>query len=61
MISYIRKSSYYILIPLYLFITMAKVKYYYDTKTLNYQRIEKTAWDKVKNILIYLGALLFVE
>ena len=38
---------------------MAKVKYYYDTKTLNYQRIEKTAWDKVKNILIYLGASTF--
>ena len=38
---------------------MAKVKYYYDTKTLNYQRIEKTAWDKLKNILIYLGASTF--
>ena len=35
---------------------MAKVKYYYDTKTLNYQRIEKTNWDRLKNILIYLGA-----
>ena len=38
---------------------MAKVKYYYDTKTLNYQRIEKTTLDRVKNILIYLGASLF--
>jgi len=38
---------------------MAKVKYYYDTKTLNYQRIEKTNWDKLKNILIYLGASAF--
>ena len=38
---------------------MAKVKYYYDTKTLNYQRIEKTPLDRAKNILIYLGASLF--
>ena len=38
---------------------MAKVKYYYDTKTLNYQRIEKTNWDRLKNILIYLGASTF--
>ena len=38
---------------------MAKVKYYYDTKTLNYQRIEKTPWDRVKNIFIYLGASIF--
>ena len=42
-----------------LLIIMAKVKYYYDTKTLNYQRIEKTTLDRVKNILIYLGASLF--
>ena len=27
---------------------MAKVKYYYDTETLNYQRIEKTTLDRVK-------------
>ena len=38
---------------------MAKVKYYYDTQTLNYQRIEKTPLDRVKNILIYLAASLF--
>jgi len=38
---------------------MAKVKYYYDTETLNYQRIEKTPLDRVKNILIYLAASLF--
>ena len=38
---------------------MAKIKYYYDTKTLNYQRIEKTTLDRVKNILIYLGSSLF--
>jgi len=38
---------------------MAKVKYYYDTKTLNYQRIEKTPVDRVKNILIYLGSSIF--
>ena len=42
-----------------LFIIMAKVKYYYDTKTLNYQRIEKTTLDRIKNILVYLGASLF--
>ena len=38
---------------------MAKVKYYYDTKTLNYQRIEKTTWDRVKNTLFFLGASTF--
>jgi len=38
---------------------MAKVKYYYDTKTLNYQRIEKTHVDRAKNILIYLGSSIF--
>ena len=38
---------------------MAKVKYYYDTKTLNYQRIEKSTWDKLKNMLIYLAASMF--
>ena len=38
---------------------MAKVKYYYDTKTLNYQRIEKTPFERVKNILIYLASFLF--
>ena len=38
---------------------MAKIKYYYDTKTLNYQRIEKSNFDKVKNILIYITASSF--
>ena len=38
---------------------MAKVKYYYDTKTLNYQRIEKTTWDKLKNTLFFLGTSTF--
>lgn len=38
---------------------MAKVKYYYDTKTLNYQRIEKTNWDRLKNTLVFLGASTF--
>jgi len=60
MISYIRKCNLlYFNTFAYLFISMAKVKYYYDTKTLNYQRIEKTSWDKVKNILLYLGASTF--
>ena len=38
---------------------MAKVKYYYNTKTLNYQRIEKSVWDKLKSSLIYLSASIF--
>jgi len=38
---------------------MAKIKYYYDTKKLNYQRIEKSNFDKVKNILIYITASSF--
>ena len=41
------------------FFTMAKIKYYYDTKTLNYQRIEKSTFDKVKNVLIYITASAF--
>jgi murein DD-endopeptidase MepM/ murein hydrolase activator NlpD len=38
---------------------MAKVKYYYDTKTLNYRRIEKTPLNRTKNMILYLGAFLF--
>tara|TARA_B100000902_G_scaffold365033_1_gene385599 strand:- start:57591 stop:58562 length:972 start_codon:yes stop_codon:yes gene_type:complete len=38
---------------------MAKVKYYYDTKTLNYQRIEKNRWNRLKNILIFLASSIF--
>ena len=33
---------------------MAKVKYYYDTKTLNYQRIEKTPLKIIITLLSYL-------
>lgn len=53
-------ASYHNLIYLHnIFNTMAKVKYYYDTKTLNYQRIEKTPLKRVMNILIFLGASAF--
>ena len=38
---------------------MAKVKYYYDTKTLNYERIEKTPLRRIFNVLIFLGASIF--
>lgn len=33
---------------------MAKVKYYYNTKTLNYQRIKQSPLKKVFNIITYL-------
>ena len=32
---------------------MAKIKYYYDTKTLSYKPIESTGLDKFKNFIIY--------
>jgi len=32
---------------------MAKIKYYYDTKTLNYKPIDSTGVDKFKNFIIY--------
>ena len=32
---------------------MAKIKYYYDTKTLSYKPIESTSVDKFKNFIIY--------
>mgnify|MGYP003313258852 CR=1 FL=1 len=38
---------------------MAKLKYYYDTKTLNYERIEKTPLRRIFNVLIFLGASIF--
>ena len=32
---------------------MAKIKYYYDTKTLSYKQIDSTGIDKFKNFIIY--------
>lgn len=40
---------------------MAKIKYYYDNKTLNYQRIEKSTLDRVKDVVIYLSASIFAS
>ena len=39
---------------------MAKIKYYYDTKTLSYKRIELNAFDKFKRSLSYLVASAFI-
>jgi len=33
---------------------MAKIKYYYDTKTLSYKRIELSKANKIKNLLYFL-------
>ena len=38
---------------------MAKVKYYYDTKTLSYKRITLSKATKAKNVLYYLIASAF--
>ncbi len=38
---------------------MAKIKYYYDTKTLSYKRIELNTFDKFKRSLSYLAASTF--
>jgi len=35
---------------------MAKVKYYYDTKTLSYKRIERSVANKIKNFFYFLIA-----
>ena len=35
---------------------MAKIKYYYDTKTLSYKRIELNVFDKFKRTLSFLSA-----
>ena len=39
---------------------MAKIKYYYDTKTLSYKQIELNAFDKFKRSLSYLVASAFI-
>ena len=38
---------------------MAKIKYYYDTKTLSYKRIELNVFDKFKRSLSYVVASAF--
>ena len=38
---------------------MAKIKYYYDTKTLSYKRIKLNAFDKFKRSLSYVAASAF--
>jgi len=38
---------------------MAKVKYYYDTKTLSYKRIELNAFDKLKRLIYFLTISMF--
>ena len=35
---------------------MAKIKYYYDTKTLSYKRIELNTFDKFKRTLSFLSS-----
>ena len=36
------------------YFNMAKVKYYYDTKTLSYKRIELSGLDKLKRMFYFL-------
>ena len=38
---------------------MAKIKYYYDTKTLSYKRIELSPFDKLKRSLTFISASAF--
>ncbi|OUV69983.1 MAG: peptidase M23 [Flavobacteriales bacterium TMED123] len=38
---------------------MAKIKYYYDTKTLRYKRIELSPFDKLKRSLTFISASAF--
>lgn len=39
---------------------MAKIKYYYDTKTLSYKRIQLTPFEKVKRTLYFLTGSAFI-
>ncbi len=41
------------------YFNMAKIKYYYDTKTLSYKRIELSAFDKLKRTLGFLSFSAF--
>lgn len=35
---------------------MAKVKYYYDPKTLSYRKIEKGPWQRLRNTVLFLAS-----
>ena len=39
---------------------MAKIKYYYDTKTLSYKRIELNAFDNLKRWFTFISASTFI-
>lgn len=39
---------------------MAKVKYYYDPKTLSYRKIEKGPWQKARNTGLFLASTLLM-
>ena len=39
---------------------MAKVKYYYDTKTLSYKRIELNSFQKLKNLFYFFVSSAFI-
>ena len=39
---------------------MAKVKYYYDTKTLSYKRIELNSFDKLKRLFYFITSSAFI-
>ena len=46
---------------------MAKVKYYYDTETLSYKRIERSGLNKLKHLFYFLigraftGLIMIIE
>ena len=40
---------------------MAKVKYYYDPKTLSYRKIEKTPAYRLRRTLLYMGSILLTS
>ena len=39
---------------------MAKIKYYYDTKTLSYKRIELSRFEKTARIIYFIGSSAFI-
>ena len=53
-------------LDLHYYFNMAKVKYYYDTKTLSYKRIELNGIKRIKKIFYFLllssytGLIMFV-
>jgi hypothetical protein len=38
---------------------MAKVRYYYDSQTLSYQKIERKTKDRLRNVFVFLAASAF--